>query len=73
MNSIDTIVNAIGAAYGITLILAVFVRHRVTESMRVDALFMKQSTESTRPINLIVGLMVAGYAVYSLLAGHRLL
>ncbi len=65
----DTIVNAIGIGYGILLVLSVFVRTRVTESMRIDALFMKQATDSTRPVNLVVGLLVAGYGIYSLLAG----
>ncbi|MEK7261467.1 MAG: hypothetical protein AAB068_05415 [Pseudomonadota bacterium] len=68
MKNLDTIVNAIGIAYGILLVLSVFVRNRVTESMRIDALFMKQSTENTRPLNLVVGLLVAGYGIYSLSA-----
>jgi hypothetical protein len=68
VKNLDTIVNAIGIAYGILLVLSVFVRNRVTESMRIDALFMKQSTENTRPLNLVVGLLVAGYGIYSLSA-----
>jgi len=63
----DTIVNLIGIIYGLVLILAAFVRIRVLESMRVDVLFMPQPTEKTRPVNLVVGLLVAGYAIYSLL------
>lgn len=67
MKNIDTVVNALGVAYGLLLILAVFVRTPVTESLRVDALFMKQASEQTRPLNLIVGVLVAGYAIYSLM------
>ena len=63
----DTIVNFIGIIYGLVLILAAFVRIRVLESMRVDVLFMPQPTEKTRPVNLVVGFLVAGYAIYSLL------
>jgi hypothetical protein len=63
----DTIVNVIGIIYGIILILAAFVRNKVMESMRVDALFMPQPTETTRPVNLVVGILVAGYGIYSLL------
>ena len=63
----DTIVNLIGIIYGLVLILAAFVRIRVLESMRVDVLFMPQPTEKTIPVNLVVGLLVAGYAIYSLL------
>jgi hypothetical protein len=64
----DTIVNVIGIIYGIILILAAFVRNRVMESMRVDALFIPQPTETTRPMNLVVGILVAGYGIYSLLS-----
>lgn len=69
MKNFDIIANAIGIAYGIVLVLSVFVRSRVTETMRIDALFMKQYTESTRPLNLVIGLLVAGYGIYSLSAG----
>lgn len=68
MNNMDTIVNVIGITYGIILILATFVRTKFTESMRVDVLFIPQPTESTRPVNLVVGLLVAGYGIYSLLS-----
>jgi hypothetical protein len=66
VKNLDILVNTIGIAYGILLILTVFVRSRVTESMRIDALFIKQPTESTRPVNLLAGLLVAGYGIYSL-------
>lgn len=68
MKNLDTIVNSIGVGYGIMLVLTAFVRNRITEPMRIDALFMKQYTENTRPVNLVVGLLVAGYGIYSLLA-----
>jgi len=68
MNNMDIIVNAIGITYGLILILTTFVRTRFTESLRIDALFIPQPTESTRPINLIAGLLVAGYGIYSLWA-----
>ena len=67
MNNTDAIVNVIGITYGLVLILATFVRTKVTESMRIDALVMPQPTESTRPVNLVAGLLIAGYAIYSLL------
>ncbi|MBI5659516.1 MAG: hypothetical protein HZC43_08215 [Nitrosomonadales bacterium] len=65
MKNLDTIVNTVGVAYGLLLILAAFTRSGVTEALRVDALFMKAS-EQTRPLNLVVGLLVAGYGIYSL-------
>jgi hypothetical protein len=69
VSNLNTIVNVIGIAYGCVLILAMFTRSRVTELLRIDALFIPQPTESTRPLNLIAGLLVAGYGIYSLLAG----
>ena len=69
MKNLDTIVNVVGIIYGLTLILATFVRNKVTESLRIDALFIPQATDDTRPLNLVVGLLVAGYGIYSLLAG----
>jgi len=36
--------------------------------MRIDALFIKECTERTRPLNLLAGLLIAGYAIYSLLS-----
>lgn len=69
MNNLDTIVNVVGITYGCVLILAAFARNQVTESMRVDALFMPHPSESTRPLNLVIGLLVAGYGIYSLWSG----
>ncbi len=63
----DTIVNVIGILYGLVLILAFFVRNKFIESMRIDALFMPQATENSRPVNLVAGVLVAGYGIYSLL------
>ena len=68
MNNPDTLVNVIGVLYGAILILATFVRSRFTEAMRIDALFIKECTERTRPLNLLAGLLIAGYAIYSLLS-----
>lgn len=67
MKNMDSIVLVVGIIYGLVLILTTFVRNRLTESMRVDALFMPHPTDSTRPLNLVVGLLVAGYGIYSLL------
>ncbi len=62
----DTVVSAGGIAYGILLILGVFVRTPVTEALRVDALFIPQASEKTRPLNLILGLLIAGYGAWAL-------
>lgn len=62
------IVNVIGIVYGIVLILAAFVRSKLLEPMRLDALFLPQPSEQTRPVNLVFGVLIAGYGIYSLLA-----
>lgn len=67
MKNMDFIVTAVGIVYGLVLMLAAFVRNPFTEAMRVDALFIPNYTDSTRPVNLVVGLLVAGYGIYSLL------
>jgi hypothetical protein len=62
----DTLVNAGAVVYGIVLILGVFVRSSVTEAMRVDKLFIPGADEKTRLVNLVLGLLIAGYGVWSL-------
>lgn len=66
MNHPDVLVNVLGCLYGVLLVSTMFLRTRLTEAMRIDALFIPQFSERTRPLNLLVGLIVAGYAVYSL-------
>lgn len=66
---LDSILTYVGIIYGILLVMAVFVRNKLTEAFRIDALFMPKPSESTRPLNLIAGLLVAGYSIYSLLVG----
>jgi hypothetical protein len=66
MNHPDLFINLLGIAYGAVLIAATFVRSRLTEAMRIDALFISTYTEKTRPVNLLAGLLVAGYAIHSL-------
>lgn len=68
MSHPDVLVNVMGVLYGAVLVSAVFVRSAFTEAMRIDALFMKESSERTRPLNLLAGLLFAGYSLYSLLS-----
>lgn len=63
----DSFVNILGIIYGTVLILAAFVNHRLLQAMRLDALVMESPSANTRPVNLVAGLLVAGYAIYSLL------
>lgn len=69
MQNMDTIVTVVGVIYGLVLIMVTFVRNKALESMRIDALVIPQPTESTRPVNLIAGILIAGYGIYSLLHG----
>jgi hypothetical protein len=55
-----------GIAYGVLLIVATFLNNRVVESFRLDVIFMKQPTQATRMVNLVAGLAIIGYNVYTL-------
>lgn len=68
MQNINTVVTVVGIIYGFVLILITFVRIKHIELMRIDALVMQQPTESTRPVNLVAGILIAGYGIYSLLS-----
>jgi hypothetical protein len=62
----DTVVNAGAIVYGALLTLGSFVRTPVTEALRIDSLFIPQAGEKTRPLNLVLGLAIAGYGAWSL-------
>jgi hypothetical protein len=63
----DTIVNAGAVVYGLVLVLATFARHPLTEALRIDSLFIPQAGESSRPLNLVLGMAIAGYGAWSLM------
>lgn len=63
----DVYINAGAVAYGALLVAAAFVRTPLTEALRIDALFIPQAGEKSRPLNLFIGLLVAGYGTWSLL------
>jgi hypothetical protein len=69
MQNINTVVTVGGIIYGLILIMAMFVRIKFIEAMRIDALVIPHPTDSTRPVNLIAGLLIAGYGIYSLFGG----
>jgi hypothetical protein len=62
----DSAVNAGAIAYGLLLVAGTFVRSRLTEALRIDALFIPGAGEKTRPLNLVLGLLIAGYGAWSL-------
>lgn len=53
--------------YGLLLVAAMFVRTPLTEALRIDSLFFPEAGEKTRPANLVLGLLIAGYGAWSLL------
>jgi hypothetical protein len=63
----DTVVNTGAIVYGALLMLGTFVRTPLTEALRIDALFIPQAGDKTRPLNLVLGLLIAGYGAWSLL------
>ena len=63
----NVFINILGIVYGIVLILAAFVNSRMLEAMRLDTLLIPNPSVQTRPVNLVFGLLIAGYAIYSLL------
>lgn len=68
MGSMDFELTIAGILYGVLLIAATFVNNRVVEAFRLDAIFMRNPTPATRNINLVVGLAIIGYNVYTLVA-----
>ena len=66
ISSMDHAVNAGAIAYGLLLVLGTFVRTSLTEALRIDALFIPQAGEKTRPLNLVLGLLIAGYGAWSM-------
>jgi hypothetical protein len=68
MNPPDALIHLLGALYGALLVAAAFMRAPLLEALRIDALFVPGFSEKTRPLNLLAGLLIAGYAAYSLLS-----
>ena len=64
---LDLAVTVGGIVYGTVLLCVMFLRNRVTEALRIDALIVPKTTEATRPLNLIIGLLLIGYNAYSLI------
>ncbi len=67
MVSLDLTVTLLGIAYGFMLIAGFFIRNRFTEIFRLDKLFMANPSSATSGVNLVAGIVIAGYNIYSLL------
>jgi hypothetical protein len=63
---LDLIVTTGGIVYGVVLVSAVFFRNALTEALRIDALLVPKPTDTTRPLNLVIGLVLIAYNSYSL-------
>lgn len=62
----DLYVNAGAVFYGLLLMLGTVLHTPATEALRIDTLFLPQAGERTRPLNLILGLLIAGYGAWRL-------
>lgn len=67
MDSQEFVLTLAGIAYGVVLIAATFINNRFIEAFRLDTLFMRSASASTRMINLVAGLALIGYNVYTLI------
>lgn len=66
--STPAFVHVIAIVYGLALIAGVFLRSPLTEALRIDSLFLPSADDRTRALNLPLGLLIGGYAAWSLLA-----
>jgi len=64
----DQMIHVGAIAYGVLLMLGLFVRTPLTEALRIDAMFIPQAGDASRPLNLLLGLLIAGYGAWSLWA-----
>lgn len=64
---LDLAVTLGGVGYGAALVAVAFIRNRLTEALRIDALIVPAPTEATRLINALVGLLLLGYNAHTLL------
>jgi len=67
MTSLDFAVTIGGIAYGTVLVGVMFFRNKFTEAARIDALIVPKTTDATRTLNLVIGLLLIGYNGYSLI------
>ncbi|MBI5908708.1 MAG: hypothetical protein HY848_01940 [Betaproteobacteria bacterium] len=65
---LDLIVTIGGIVYGAVLVSVVIFHNRFTEALRIDALLVPKPTDTTRPLNLVIGLVLIAYNGYSLFA-----
>ncbi|MDH4099214.1 MAG: hypothetical protein OEV28_01410 [Nitrospirota bacterium] len=61
---LDFIITVGGILYGVTLIAATFIHNAFTNAIRIDALFIPNPSAATRPLNLVIGLLLVGYLAY---------
>ena len=67
MTSMDLVLTIAGIAYGVLLIATYFINNKFLSAFRLDAIFMRNPSPSTRGINLVAGLALVGYNVYTLI------
>lgn len=67
MSTLETGLTIFGMIYGGFLIICAFVSNRLTDALRLDALFIPRPTPQTRLLNAVFGMAALGYYGYSLL------
>lgn len=67
MGSQELILTYAGIAYGVLLIASTFINNRVIAAFRLDLMFMRNPPPAAKGINLVVGLLIIGYNVYTML------
>ncbi len=62
----DLFITIGGGIYGLILLTGYFFRNPVGEHLRIDKLITPKPSESTRMLNLALGLLFFSYSVYTI-------
>ncbi len=66
MGSWDLALTLLGIVYGLVLIAGFFIRNSFTEMFRLDKILLPKTSFATTGVNLVAGIAIAGYNIYSL-------
>lgn len=67
MGSQELVLTLAGIAYGVVLIAATFINNKVLGAFRLDTMFMRNPPAAAKGVNLVVGLAIIGYNIYTLI------
>lgn len=66
MGSQDLVLTLAGIAYGVLLIAVTFINNKYLGAFRLDTMFMRDPSPSARGVNLVAGLAIIGYNLYTM-------